>query len=124
MPNPQELDAIVRIAEAGTPIDSSCQVLVPIDTRTGQPARPTFLSLGRKHWKHLLVTNSYNSSAVALRRHLTIGMEDFSRGWRFDLLLDYEARCNPGREVRAAQALWSGASPQERLEALLRGWVL
>lgn len=120
-----DLDAVIRVVDGETPVDPSCQVLVAIDTRTGQPARTgLWASLARKHQKHFLVTNSRRAGAVAVRRNLKIGIEDFSHDWRFDLVLDYEVRCNPGREIRAVQALWRGGSPQERLEALLKGWVL
>jgi len=121
----QELDSIIRQVEPGTVADSSCQVLVAIDTRTGQPAsQGLWAGLNKKHQRHFLVTNSHRSGSVAVRNGLKIGIADFTRDFRFDLLVDYEAKCNPGREVRVAQALWSGATPQERLESLLTRWVL
>jgi len=121
----QVLDNVVRQVEPDVTVDPSCQVLVPIDLRTGEPVAPGFFSsLGKKHHRYFLVTNSHQSGALAVRRELKITIDDFASDWRLDLLVDYEARCTPGKEVRVAQALASGASPQERLESLLRQWVL
>jgi hypothetical protein len=121
----QELDAVVRWVDAEVSIDPSCQVVVPIDSRTGQPVRAgIWPALGKKHHRLALVTNSHRAAAVAIRNDLRIPVADFSRGWSFELILDYQARCQPGREVRVAQALWQGPSPQDRLESLLEEWVL
>jgi hypothetical protein len=121
-PASQELDAVVRWVEDGVAADPSCQVLVPIDRRTGQPGRGGLWN--RKHRRSMLVTNSHRAAAIALRKGLRISTGDFARGLRFEMILDYEAKCTPGREVRVAQALWQGASPQERLEELIEKWVI
>jgi hypothetical protein len=125
MPASQELDPVIRKADSTTSVDPSCQVLVPIDERTGQPVVSGLWSrLSRVQQRYFLVTNTHRLEAVAIRRNLKIAIEDFARDWRFDLFLDYEAKCQPGHEIRLAQALWQGPHPQERLESLLKGWVL
>jgi hypothetical protein len=124
MPTLQALDAVIRLVAPTTPVDASCQVLVTIDSRTGQLPRGSFWSAGgQEYYRYFLVTNSRSAAAVARRSGLRVGIEDFTRGLAFELVIDYESRCAPGREIRVAQALWNGTGPQERLEGLLRNWV-
>jgi hypothetical protein len=125
MPTDSALDAVIRRVEPTAAVDPSCQVLVTIDTRTGQPPRTSWWpALSREHQRHFLVTNSRSTAAVARRESLRIAINDFASALHLELLLDYEARCAPGREVRVALALWQGLSPQAKLEEILQRRVL
>lgn len=124
MPVPaHDLEPMIRAVERDVDVDATCQVLVTIDTRNGQPVKKGWRPWGRATDRSFLVTNTASEAAVAVRRGVPVQLADFAADWIFELWLDYEARCPPGHEERLAAALWAGPNPQERLDSLLRGWI-
>lgn len=54
-------------------------------------------------------------------------VEDFARGWRLELQVEYKVRCGEGTfgplADRIAEELYDPAGPQAKLESVIRSWI-
>ncbi len=119
-----ELDPVIRRVESPTKEASASQVLVVLDRRgrTLPKSRLRLPWFGRRRY---LVTNSNDAEAVARCRNLEAYTYFSGSNKPVDVVLSYEARCQPGKETRLAEALWhEDDNLEEHLHSRICSWVL
>lgn len=120
MPAEQGMLPIFRRVESPSRAESLSQVPVTLDA-DGHAAPAKWL--GRKQ-RHFIVNNSRNPDAVVRREDLLVEVSDFEgEGPPVRLSLSYDARCQPGDEIRLVEAFANESDPQLHFHRRLKFWV-
>jgi hypothetical protein len=113
------LDPIIsQVDRRNYPHNKTSQKIVPI------LLNPKRSPLTFKKEAFFLISNYRGGDCGA---SFTASVEDFARGWKLELQVDYKVRCGEGNFAsladRIAEQLYDPAGPQAKLESIIRSWI-
>ena len=113
------LDTVIRKVDGRTKADKFAQKIIEIDVNTGKLKKSFFATVNR-----YLVLNTKDENNYATRKGLICNVSDFEQdNLNFDLYIDYQVSCDPGKEVKVAEALWNNTHPGAELDRRLKKYI-